>query len=139
MRISPAIFFIFSKLWLFGFFRRGGVKGQEMTYHYQFQSVTLYISRTIDHIMKILGTQVQNNDISRYFSLFFLFFFIFVNIKIHFLLPHSNSYFNKYLFVKFINECQTEILGCVPPSHVCDFLIYFQLNIFEKILSLLLI
>ena len=34
-----------------------GVKGQEIAHNYQFQSVTLYISRTVDHI-KILGTQM---------------------------------------------------------------------------------
>ena len=33
-----------------------------------------------------------------------------------------NSFFNKKLFFKFINKCQTEILWCAPPSsHVCDF------------------
>ena len=41
----------------FGFLG-GRVKGQKMTHNYQFQSVTLYISRTIDHSMKIVGTQV---------------------------------------------------------------------------------
>ena len=29
---------------------------------------------------------------------------------------------HKYLFFKFINKCQKEILRCAPPSHVCDFL-----------------
>ena len=57
MMISPASFFIFSKFWFFGFLG-GRVKGQKMTHNYQFQSVTLYISRNVDHIMKIVGTQV---------------------------------------------------------------------------------
>ena len=31
-------------------------------------------------------------------------------------------FFDKYLFFKFISECQKEILMCTPPSsHVCDF------------------
>ena len=36
------------------FFGGGGVKGQKMTYNYQFQYVLLYISATVDHIIKIL-------------------------------------------------------------------------------------
>ena len=57
------------KILIFGDFRRR-LKGQKMTNKYQFQSVTFYISRTVDHIMKIVGTQVLNYGISRYFSLF---------------------------------------------------------------------
>ena len=38
--------------------RRGGLKMQKMTHNYQFQSVTLYISRTVDHMIKIFGKQV---------------------------------------------------------------------------------
>ena len=38
-----------------------------MTYH--FQSVTLFISETVDHIIEIFGTQMENNDISRFFVL----------------------------------------------------------------------
>ena len=31
-------------------------------------------------------------------------------------------FFNNYLFSKFINKCQKEILRCAPPSsQVCDF------------------
>ena len=47
-----------------------------------------------------------------------------VNIKIVcFLLAHFNSFFNNYLFFKFINKCQKEILRCaLPSSHMCDFL-----------------
>ena len=56
----------------------GRVKGQKVTYDYQFQSVTLYISRIVDHIMKIVGTQ-YNIMLS---PGVFLYFFIFVNIKI---------------------------------------------------------
>ena len=40
-----------------------------------------------------------------------------------FLLAHFNSFFKNYLFLKFINKCQKDILRCVPPSsHVFDFL-----------------
>ena len=34
----------------------GGVKEKKMTHTYQFQSVTLYISETVDHIIKISDT-----------------------------------------------------------------------------------
>ena len=61
-------FFIFPKFWFFGFLGR---RGQKMTHNYQFQSVTLYISGTVDHIIKIFGTMAENNDICRCFSLFF--------------------------------------------------------------------
>ena len=44
--ISPANFFIFQNF-DFGVFI--GVKGQKMTYNYQFQYVLLYISGTVDH------------------------------------------------------------------------------------------
>ena len=33
-------------------------KGQKMTSNYQFYSVTLYTSRTVDYLIKIFGTQV---------------------------------------------------------------------------------
>ena len=48
--------FKFFKILILGSFT--GVKGQKMTHNYQFQSVTLNISRTVDHIIKIVGTQV---------------------------------------------------------------------------------
>ena len=54
--ISPATFFIFSKFWFLGVL--GGIKGQKMTQNYQFQSVTLFIARTVDHIIKIFSTQM---------------------------------------------------------------------------------
>ena len=55
MMISPAIFFTSSKFFFFlGF--TGGVKEKKMTHTYQFQSVTLYISETVDHIIKIFDT-----------------------------------------------------------------------------------
>ena len=57
MNISAAIFFIFSKFWFFRFLEVW-VKVQKMTHDYEFQSVTLYISRTVDHIIKIFDTQV---------------------------------------------------------------------------------
>ena len=72
MMISPGICYIFSKFWIF-WFLGGWVTKKKMIHNYQFQSVTLSNSRTVDHIMKIVGTQVWNNDISRCFSLFFFF------------------------------------------------------------------
>ena len=41
-----------SNFWVF----RGRVKRQKMTRYDQFQSVTFYISRTLDHIIKIFST-----------------------------------------------------------------------------------
>ena len=39
-----------------------------------------------------------------------------------FFLAHFNSFFNNYLFFKFMNKCQKEILRCTPLSSlVCDF------------------
>ena len=58
--ISPAICFIFqnSDFMVVVFFWGGwGVKEQKVTHNYPFQSVTLYISITVD-IIKIFGTQV---------------------------------------------------------------------------------
>ena len=56
MMVSPAIFSFLknSNFWVF----RGRVKRQKMTRYDQFQSVTFYISRTLDHIIKIFSTQV---------------------------------------------------------------------------------
>ena len=49
-----------------------------------------------------------------------------VNIKIIlFFIGPIQQFFNNYLFLKFINKCQKEILRCAPlSSHVCDFLYY---------------
>ena len=53
---------------------------------------------------------------------------------LHFLLAHFNSFFNEYLFFKFINKCQTQTLRCAPPSsHVCEF---YTLWIHQKTLLL---
>ena len=51
-------FFHFFKILIFWVFRGERVKEQKMTHNYQFQSVILSISRTVDHIMKTVGTQV---------------------------------------------------------------------------------
>ena len=48
-------FFHFFKILIFLVCKR--VKGQKITHNYQFQSVTSYISRTVDQI-KIFGTQM---------------------------------------------------------------------------------
>ena len=74
MMISLAIFFFFfSKFWFLFLWERVEVKGQKMTHNYQFQSVKLYISRTVDYNIKIFSTCVKNNVISWCFSLFFIF------------------------------------------------------------------
>ena len=39
-----------------------------------------------------------------------------------------NSFFNNYLFFKFISKCQKESLRCAPPSHVCDFLLIVRFH-----------
>ena len=54
--ISPASFLIFSKFWFFGGFFCSG--WQKIIHNYQFQSFTLNISRTVDHIIKVFGTQL---------------------------------------------------------------------------------
>ena len=49
--ISSIFFFFF-----FHFFKI--LMNEKKTYNYQFQFVTLYISGTVNHIIKIFGTQV---------------------------------------------------------------------------------
>ena len=56
MMIFPELFFHFFKILIFGVFI--GVRGQKMTQIYQFKSVALYVYMSIDHIIKICGTQV---------------------------------------------------------------------------------
>ena len=110
--------FSFFKILVLGFFR--GAKGQKITLSCQFQYVLLYISENADHIIKNL--KMISTGVLLYFF-FFLKKFILVNIKIIlFLLAYFNNVFNHYLFFKFINKCQKEILRCAPPSsHLCDF------------------
>ena len=78
-----------------------------------------HISGTVDHIIEILII------IYRCFSSFFFFekrqhckyknYFVFY-------WPTSTIFKNNYLFFKFINKYQKEILSCAPPSsHLCDF------------------
>ena len=54
--LSEATFFIFFKILIFRVLTE--VKRQKMTQNDQFQSVMLYISGTVDHIIKVFGTQV---------------------------------------------------------------------------------
>ena len=49
MIISPGLFFFFLHFFKILIFQ---VKGQKMAHNYQFQSVTLYISGTVDHIIQ---------------------------------------------------------------------------------------
>ena len=64
------------------------------------------------------------------FLCFFNFLLIFVNIGILiFFVGPLQVFFNKKLFFKFINKCQTEILGCAPPSsHGWDFSTKLQVS-----------
>ena len=65
-----------------------------------------------------------DNDIYRCLSLFLFFKKCnLASIKFFFpLLAYFNIFLNNYLFFKFMNKCQKEILRCALPSHVCDFL-----------------
>ena len=56
MMISSAVFSIVLKILIIWVVR--GVKGQNMTLNDLFQSVKLYISGTVDHIIKIFATQL---------------------------------------------------------------------------------
>ena len=94
------------------------------------------------YLRKCRSYHHEFENIYRCFALFFLKKFVIVNIKIIlFLLASFNSFFNHYLFFKFINKCQKEILRCAPTSsHVCDFFyrqpIYKQLTLSNgKLLS----
>ena len=70
MMISPNSFFIFSKFWFCGLLV--GWKGKKWPkMKKKFLSVTLHISGTIHHMIVIYGTQVQNDNISSGFFLFF--------------------------------------------------------------------
>ena len=77
--ISPAIFFIFSKFWFF-WFLGGRVKGQKMTHNYQFQSVTLYISRTVS--WRLLLHMYKLKISPGVFLYLFYYFFYFCKYKI---------------------------------------------------------
>ena len=106
--------FSFFKILIFGFFT--GLKGKKWP---KITSFSLFCS--ISQNCRSCGD--FDNDIYRCFLLFFLFKCNMVNIKIIcFLSAHFNSFFNNYLFFKFIKKYQKEILRCAPPSHLCDFL-----------------
>ena len=60
MVISPAFsFFFFCHFFKILFFQVfNGLEGQKMIQNYQFQFVMLYISGTVDHIIKVISAQV---------------------------------------------------------------------------------
>ena len=116
--------FSFFKILMYGVFR--GVKGQKMTLNDQFQYALLYISGTVDHIIEILIMISAG-----VFLYFFLNAALYILKLFCILLAHFNSFLNNYLFSKFINKCQKEILSCAPPSYVCDFL--KKVFVFHKI------
>ena len=120
MMISPAIFFIFQNF-DFGDFQ-GGKSGKK--------DLRLPISVCLALYLRNCRSYNQDFDnIQRCLSLFFLKKCNIVNTVLKlfcFLLAHFNSFFNSYLFFKFINKCQKEILRCASPSsHVYDFLSFF--------------
>ena len=112
--ISSANFLFFQNL-IFGVFR-GGKRAKNDPILPISVCVALYFRDCRSY-------QDFDNDIYSCFSLYFFKKCNIVNIKIIlFLLAHFNSFFNNYLFFKFINNCQKKILRCAPPSlHVCDF------------------
>ena len=115
MMISPAVFFIFSKFWFLGF--SGGRTKND--HNYQFQSITLYISRTVDHSSRFLVHRCKIMISSGVFLCFFGKCSI-GNIKIPtFFIGPLQQFFNKQLFFKFVNKYQTEILRCSPTFFTC--------------------
>ena len=77
MMISPAICFHFcSKFWLFGFLRGEG-KVQKMTHNCQVQFIMVYISRTVDHIWRLLVHRYKMMIALRVFLYIFYYFFNF--------------------------------------------------------------
>ena len=61
--------------------------------------------------------------------LYFFYFFIFVNIKMFtfFIGPLQQFFLNKWLFFKFLNKCQTEILGCAPTFFTCMWFLFSEM------------
>ena len=99
--------------------------GQGMTHNYQFQSITLYISRTVDHSSRFLVHRCKIMISSGVFLYFFGKCSI-VNIKkfLHFLLAHFNSFLINSCFSSSSINTKQKFWGVPPPSsHVCDFLI----------------
>ena len=94
------------------------LKGQKMIQNYQFQTVKLSISGTVDHIMiqPVVYYFFKKMQHCKYFFFFFFRFFI-----------GSLQQFFKLIFVfKFISKGQKEILRCALTfSHLSDF---FQLG-----------
>ena len=112
--IYPGAFFHFLKIWIFLVFRR--VKGQKTTQNYQFHTVTLCISGTVDHIIKIFVTIIKCKRCKLMISPKAFLYIFFKKMQ--------HCFLNKYLFFKFISKYQKDILRCAPPSsHVCDFFV----------------
>ena len=113
MLMSPANFFIFQHFDFWGF-RGGGVKGQKMTYNYQFQYVLLYISGTVDHTIEIL-IMISTG--------IFLYFFLNSTMQIFklfcFLLAHLNRFFNNYCFWSSSVNAKKKFWGVPHLVHIC--------------------
>ena len=54
----PHMIVVFGIFLIFLFCFLEGIKWQKWTHNYQFQSVTLNVLKTVDHIIKIFGTHV---------------------------------------------------------------------------------
>ena len=87
MMISRTCFFIFPKFWFFRVFffwgggGGGGGKGPKMIQNFQFKSVTLYILRTVDNIIRLLVCRCKMISLG-VLSVFFKNMQIIVNINI---------------------------------------------------------
>ena len=113
MLISPGAFSFFQN---FDFWVFRGVKGQRMTQNYQFQTVTLCKSGTVDHIIKIFVTIIKCKRCKLMIS---------PSVFLYFFKKIEHCFLNKYLFFKFISKYQKDILRCAPPSsHVCGFFVH---------------
>ena len=116
--ISPANFSFF-KILIFGVFR--GIHGTNDLK----LPISVYYA---PYLRNCRSYRDFDNNIYMCFS-FFFFKCNFVNIEIIcFLLAHFSSFFNNYLFFKFINKFPKEMLRCASPSHVCDFLHHVLLH-----------
>ena len=117
MMISPANFFIFQSF-DFGVFQRGKRAKNDLK---------LPISVCFSLYLRNCRSYHQEFDNDIYRCFFFIFFkkkFNMANIKIILFLLAYFSFFNNYLFSNFINECQKEILRCVP--HLLHMFVIFN-------------
>ena len=107
----------------FSFFPK---KRQKMTQNYQFQSITLYISKIVDHIIKIFDIQGQD-DISRCFSLLFKKYIQHCNYKNSYQ-PTSTVYLINTCFPSSSINAKKKYRGVPHLLHIVIFLTYGDLS-----------